>query len=65
MSFPRYELSIPRESDRVSPPRHPRPARVRRRWRVRGVPRAPMSRPSGRLDVHQYLELEFTVEERR
>jgi hypothetical protein len=63
MQFPRYELSIPREHP--PPARSSRPPRAWRQRRGRVVPRAilPRRRPRPLLAPHQYLELEFAVEE--
>lgn len=62
MQFPRYELVI---LERELARSRPRPARHRSRvWpRLRWT--APRHPPPGRIDIHQYLELEFTVDDRR
>ena len=62
MPFPRYELSIPREHP--PPARSHRPPRARRRRRAPALPgimRRRRAQPL--LAPHQYLELEFAVEE--
>ena len=71
MQFPRYEFVIPREHERCPVGRpSPRPQRPERT--ARPVRRGPMrhrfaprreARPL--LAIHEYLELEFTVEDRR
>jgi hypothetical protein len=61
MQFPRYELVVPLES---GPPTRPRPRprpqpRTRTARRPRRIGRTP------ELDIHQYLELEFAVDDAR
>jgi hypothetical protein len=67
MQFPRYELVLPTERKRVTPnPRPPRPRPPRPPRRFGGLRRmTPRRRPRPVLEIHQYLELEFAVEERR
>jgi hypothetical protein len=72
MQFPRYEFVIPLEHGRCSTPRHlpprgePRRARSSAAW-CRAIVRRLTARrePRPLLAIHEYLELEFTVEERR
>jgi hypothetical protein len=62
MQFPRYELVV--ASNPGTSPTRPRP-------RPRPLPRTRTARRSRRLsrgpelDIHQYLELEFAVDDRR
>jgi hypothetical protein len=72
MQFPRYEFVVPREHDRCSTGRRPRPRPDRPERTARPVRRPePLRRiaqrrePSPLLAIHEYLDLEFTVEERR
>jgi hypothetical protein len=67
MQFPRYELVLPSERERVPPtPRPPLPRRTRPPRRVGRLRRMTLRRrPPPVLEIHQYLELEFAVEERR
>ena len=73
MQFPRYEFMLPPPA----PPRRPvlepqpRPRRVRppRRtpggWRLARAVRGPRLAEPTRLEVQEYLALEFSVEKRR
>jgi hypothetical protein len=62
MQFPRYEMVVPPLN---SPPRRPRPRPEAQPPRpVRRSRRALMGRRP-ELDIHQYLELEFAVDDRR
>jgi hypothetical protein len=71
MQFPRYEFVIPREHERCTPGRRPVPgpdrpertARPARKPTLRRVTRRREPRPL--LAIHEYLDLEFTVEDRR
>jgi hypothetical protein len=72
MQFPRYEFVIPREHERCptgrrAAPRPERPDRTarpaRQRPTLRRITRRTEARPL--LAIHEYLDLEFTVEERR
>jgi len=63
MQFPRYELVLPSERERVTPVPRPRPRRTRPQRRHRQLLRR-QRQPSHRLDVQQYLALEFTVDDR-
>jgi hypothetical protein len=72
MQFPRYEFVIPREHERCSTGRRarPRPEPGRRTARaercvsaLRRLLRRRESRPV--LAIHEYLDLEFTVDDRR
>jgi hypothetical protein len=67
MQFPRYEFVLPPPTDRL--PRQPRPRRrpTRPPRRPRPALRALRARrrSPARLDVQQYLLLEFTVDDRR
>ena len=71
MQYPRYEFVIPCEHERCSTGRRPQPrpdhpertARPVRRPTVRRL--AQRREPRPQLAIHEYLELEFTVEERR
>ncbi len=70
MQFARYEFVIPRDHERCPTARRPRPrtdhpertARPVRRPVLRRIWRRREARP---LAIHEYLELEFTVESRR
>jgi hypothetical protein len=67
MQFPRYELVLPSERERVPSAPRPRPRRVRP-WRRPSQLRREMHsqhRASRQMDVQQYLALEFTVDDRR
>jgi len=72
MQYPRYEFVIPREHERCPRGRRPRqrpgrPKRTARPVRERPPLRRIVRRrePRRALAIHEYLELEFTVEERR
>ncbi len=79
MYLPRDEFALLSRGGRVPPAAHPRirpewqrEDRVHRplRSRLSAVLRrsaqpAPGGRRSARIDIHQYLELEFTIDERR
>jgi hypothetical protein len=72
MQYPRYEFVIPREHERCPTGRRPRrppdrPERTARPVRERRPLRQITRRrePRAQLAIHEYLELEFTVEERR
>ncbi len=72
MLFPRYEFVIPRDHERCPGARRPQPRPASRPRPVRPVRpvRRPRSHPpatseSPALAIHEYLELEFTVEDRR
>ena len=67
MQFPRYEVVVPLHGFIPSQPwprpePRPRPVRPKRRSRLT---RPRRSAPEPRLDIQQYLELEFIVDERR
>ena len=67
MQFPRYEQVVPFQGHMLPQPRprpdpRPRPVRPKRRSRLT---RPRRSAPEPRLDIQQYLELEFIVDERR
>ena len=59
MQFPRYELVLLSPS---APPTRPRP-RPRPQPRTRTVRRPRWMSRSPELDIHQYLELEFAVDD--
>jgi hypothetical protein len=63
MQFPRYELVVLSAGEdtrpRPRPEPRPRPRDERRVRRLRPLRRTP------ELDIHQYLELEFAVDDRR
>jgi hypothetical protein len=72
MQFPRYEFVVPRDYERYPAGRRPlprpeRPQRatrpVRRGESLRKVVRRRGSQP--RLAIQEYLDLEFTVDDRR
>ncbi len=67
MQFPRYELVLPPPvGDRTEhqPRPRPRPTRPVHRTRLGLHALRRQRRPAGRLDLHQYLLLEFTVDDR-
>jgi hypothetical protein len=71
MQYPRYEFVVPRDHERCSTLHRPVPrpeqsrrttrSRWRREWRRRIVGRRG-SRPQ--LAIHEYLDLEFTIDDR-
>lgn len=72
MQFPRYEFVIPCEHERCPTARRPRPRppaaqrTTRPQRRLQALRRLTSRRePRPLLTIHEYLELEFTVEERR
>lgn len=72
MQYPRYEFVIPRGHERCPtgrrpPPRPERPERTARPERRRPTLRrlAQRREPGPLLAIHEYLDLEFTVDERR
>jgi hypothetical protein len=72
MQFPRYEFVVPRDYERSPNGRRPQPRPERPQRTARPVRRgAPLRKVVQRRDsrpqlaIHEYLDLEFTVEDRR
>ncbi len=73
MQYPRYEFVVPRDHERCSTwhrprPRPERPRRTTRLERRRESLRQIIGRrasPQPQLAIHEYLDLEFTVDDRR
>jgi hypothetical protein len=72
MQFPRYEFVVPRDYERCLAGRRPLPRPERPQRTTRPVRRGePLRKLVGRRDahaplaIHEYLDLEFTVDERR
>src|SRR5579875_2978686 len=70
MHYPRYEFVIPREHERCPTGRRPRPRPDRPERTTRPAWKRPTLRriarlrePRPQLAIHEYLELEFTVED--
>jgi len=72
MQYPRYEFVIPRDHERCPAGRRPTPRPERPERTTRPVRQRPTLRrmterrePRPLLAIHEYLDLEFTVDDRR
>ena len=71
MQYPRYEFVIPREHERCPTGRRPQPRPDQPKRTARPVRRPALRRiadrrePRPELAIHEYLDLEFTVDDRR